>query len=87
MLSKTENNLLLWSSPNVKEIGKKKKKEKIMQRKKKKGNVDCLPWLKVTGRDRRVYGNPEISLSFTLCLNTSGPSAMPLPTPVQLIPL
>lgn len=36
MLSKTENNLLLWSSPNVKEIGKKKKKEKIMQRKKKK---------------------------------------------------
>lgn len=85
MLSKTENNLLLWSSPNVKEIGK-KKKEKIMQRKK-KGNVDCLPWLKVTGRDRRVYGNPEISLSFTLCLNTSGPSAMPLPTPVQLIPL
>lgn len=36
MLSKTENNLLLWSSPNVKEIGEKKKKGKNNAKKKKK---------------------------------------------------
>lgn len=49
MLSKTENNLLLWSSPNVKEIGKKKKGKNNAKKKQKEMLIAFHGWKLLVG--------------------------------------